>query len=231
MSIWKKVGEILRVLVSSDSLSDIFQNFSTAPEKKIGFTIAVIALSAKMAKADGRVTREEVDAFKQIFDIPKGQERHISRVYNLARKDVAGYEIYAKQISKMLFKKKALLENLIEGLLFISISDGTYHPMEDKFINDVASIFTISGKRLASLKDLYTQETEDTPYKILKVSPDDEINVIRRQWKKLVLENHPDKVLAKGLPKEAVKLANARLSKINLAWNKIKDTKIIENNE
>ena len=103
--------------------------------------------------------------------------------------------------------------------------------MEDKFINDVASIFTISRKRLESLKDLYTQETEDTPYKILKVSPDDEINVIRRQWKKLVLENHPDKVLAKGLPKEAVKLANARLSKINLAWNKIKDTKVLEKNE
>ncbi len=223
MSIWKRVGEVIRVLVSSNSLSDIFQNLSTAPEKKIGFTIAVIALSAKMAKADGIVTREEVDAFKQIFEIPKGQERHVSQVYNLARKDVAGYEIYAKQISKMLFKKKALLENLIEGLLFISMSDGTYHPMEDKFINNVAFIFTISKDRLDSLKSLYTQETKDTPYRILKVSPNDEIDVIRRQWKKLVIENHPDKVIAKGLPREAVKLANARLSKINLAWEKIKN--------
>ena len=228
MSIWKRIGDVLRVFVSSNSLSDVFQNLSTAPEKKIGFTIAVIALSAKMAKADGIVTKEEVDAFKQIFEIPKGQESYISKVYNLARQDVAGYDIYAKQISKMLSKKKGLLENLVEGLLFISISDGKYHPMEDKFINDVASIFIISKERLESLKDLYIQKTEITPYKILNVSPKDDINVIRRHWKKLVLENHPDKVLAKGLPKEAEKLANARLSKINLAWEKIKNARGLE---
>ena len=87
-------------------------------KKKIGFTIAVIALSAKMAKADGVVSKEEVEAFKQIFDIPPGQEKYVSLVYNLARQDVSGYEIYARKISKMLHKKEALLTNLIEGLLF-----------------------------------------------------------------------------------------------------------------
>ena len=104
MSIWKKIGEAIRSLVEGEALSNIFQNFATPPEKKIGFTIAVIALSAKMAKADGVVSEEEVEAFKQIFDIPQGQEKYVSLVYNLARQDVSGYEIYARKISKMLQK-------------------------------------------------------------------------------------------------------------------------------
>ena len=222
MSIWKKIGEAIKSLAEGGSLSDIFQNFATPPEKKIGFTIAVIALSAKMAKADGIVSKEEVAAFKQIFEIPQGQEKYVSRVYNLARQDVSGYEIYARKISKMLHKKEALLTNLIEGLLFISISDGKYHPLEDKFINTVSSIFSIPTEHIQSLKSLYGCNELDAPYQILRVRPNDKLTDIRRQWRKLVLENHPDRVLAKGLPKEAIKLANARISRINSAWEKIK---------
>ena len=100
MSIWKKIEKTIMSLASGEPFSNIFQKFSTPPERKIGFTIAVIALSAKMAKADGIVSKEEVNAFSQIFEIPKGQEKHVSNVYNLARQDIAGYEIYAKKNSK-----------------------------------------------------------------------------------------------------------------------------------
>jgi len=224
MSIWKKIGEAIRLLVEGKALSDIFQNFATPPEKKIGFTIAVIALSAKMAKADGVVSKEEVEAFKQIFDIPQGQEKYVSLVYNLARQDVSGYEIYARKISKMLHKKESLLTNLIEGLLFISAADGQYHPLEDKFINTVSSIFSIPANHLKSLKSLYVYDEVDTPYRILNMKPNDKLTDIRRQWRKLVIENHPDRLLAKGLPKEAIKLANVRISRINNAWEKIKHT-------
>ena len=224
MSIWKKIGKAIKSLVEGETLSNIFQNFATPPEKKIGFTIAVIALSAKMAKADGVVSKEEVEAFKQIFDIPQGQEKYVSLVYNLARQDVSGYEIYARKISKMLHKKEALLTNLIEGLLFISAADGEYHPLEDKFINTVSSIFSIPANHLKSLKSIYVYNEVDAPYRILNMRPNDKLTDIRRQWRKLVIENHPDRVLAKGLPKEAIKLANARISRINNAWEKIKHT-------
>ena len=97
MSIWKKIEKTIISLASGEPFSNIFQKFATPPETKIGFTIAVIALSAKMAKADGIVSKEEVNAFSQIFEIPKGQEKHVANVYNLARQDIAGYEIYAKK--------------------------------------------------------------------------------------------------------------------------------------
>ena len=222
MSIWKKIEKTIMSLTSGEPLSNIFQKFATPPERKIGFTIAVIALSAKMAKADGIVSKEEVNAFSQIFEIPKGQEKHVSNVYNLARQDIAGYEIYAKKIAKMLKNKKILLENIIEGLLFISIADGAYHPKEDKFLNNVASIFCIKRGRLEYLKNMYIDTSANSYYKILNVSPGDNLEQIRKQWKKLVLAHHPDMVLARGLPEEAIRLTTVKLARINEAWENIK---------
>ena len=222
MSIWKKIEKTIMSLASGEPLSNIFQKFATPPERKIGFTIAVIALSAKMAKADGIVSKEEVNAFSQIFEIPKGQEKHVSNVYNLARQDIAGYEIYAKKIAKMLKNKKILLENIIEGLLFISIADGAYHPKEDKFVNNVASIFSIKRGRLENLKNMYIDTSANSYYKILNVSPGDNLEQIRKQWKKLVLAHHPDMVLARGLPEEAIRLTTVKLARINEAWENIK---------
>ena len=222
MSIWKKIEKTIMSLASGEPFSNIFQKFATPPERKIGFTIAVIALSAKMAKADGIVSKEEVNAFSQIFEIPKGQEKHVSNVYNLARQDIAGYEIYAKKIAKMLKNKKILLENIIEGLLFISIADGAYHPKEDKFVNNVASIFSIKRGRLEYLKNMYIDTSANSYYKILNVSPGDNLEQIRKQWKKLVLAHHPDLVLARGLPEEAIRLTTVKLARINEAWENIK---------
>ena len=222
MSIWKKIEKTIMSLASGEPFSNIFQKFATPPERKIGFTIAVIALSAKMAKADGIVSKEEVNAFSQIFEIPKGQEKHVSNVYNLARQDIAGYEIYAKKIARMLKNKKILLENIIEGLLFISIADGAYHPKEDKFVNNVASIFSIKRGRLEYLKNMYIDTSANSYYKILNVSPGDNLEQIRKQWKKLVLAHHPDMVLARGLPEEAIRLTTVKLARINEAWENIK---------
>lgn len=69
--------------------------------KQVAFTIAVIALGAKMAKADGVVTREEIDVFKRVFRIPANEEKNVGRVFNMARKDTAGYEEYAAQVERM----------------------------------------------------------------------------------------------------------------------------------
>ena len=127
-----------------------------------------------------------------------------------------------KKIAKMLKNKKILLENIIEGLLFISIADGAYHPKEDKFVNNVASIFSIKRGRLEYLKNMYIDTSANSYYKILNVSPGDNLEQIRKQWKKLVLAHHPDMVLARGLPEEAIRLTTVKLARINEAWENIK---------
>ncbi len=222
MSIWAKISLLIaRLTKGGEQLSNIFLKLKTPPEKTAGFTIAVIALSAKMAKADGIVKTEEINAFRQVFHIPKNEEKNASRVFNLAHRDVAGFEIYARKIYKMLYSNSKILEDLLEGLLHIATSDGSYHPSENIFIDEVAKIFKLNEATLLTLKSRYIPEQIPNPFVVLGVTPSWDISSIKRKWKKLVRENHPDKLSARGLPPEALSLANSRLSKINHAWETI----------
>ena len=133
MSIWTRIIKAIEALAKGESLSDVFDKLKAPPERSIAFTIAVIALGAKMAKADGYVTPGEVKAFRQVFRIPAGEESNAARVFNLARQDVTGYELYAKRISSMFGQGHQTLIDLLEGLFHIATADNDYHPNEDKF--------------------------------------------------------------------------------------------------
>ena len=85
MSIWSRIADALSALTLGEGLSSVFEKLRTPPERTVGFTIAVIALGAKMAKADGHVTRDEVTAFREVFHIPAQEEDQAARVFNLAR--------------------------------------------------------------------------------------------------------------------------------------------------
>ena len=174
-----------------------------------------------MAKADGIVTHQEKAAFKKIFTILPNDEKHVQYVFELAQKDIAGYEIYAKKISKMLKNKPKLLEDLIEGLLYISIADKIFHPKEENFVNEVAKIFKIPDQKLEILKARYIPVFQKNPYLVLGLNPDSEFKDIKKQWQRLVHESHPDNMIAQGLPQEAINLATSRLIAINEAWQKI----------
>ena len=121
MSIWTRIIKAIEALAKGESLSDVFDKLKAPPERSIAFTIAVIALGAKMAKADGYVTPDEVKAFRQVFRIPTGEESNAARVFNLARQDITGYELYAKRISSMFGQGHQTLIDLLEGLFHLSL--------------------------------------------------------------------------------------------------------------
>ena len=221
MSIWSHISTLLQSLAVGEALSALFKRLKTPPEKRVGFTIAAIGLSAKMAKADGIVTQKERIAFKTIFTIPPKDEKHVDSIFSLAQKDIAGFDIYAKKIAKMLSKNPILLENLVEGLLYISIADGVFHPNEEKFIDRVAAIFKISTYKLTILKARYIPHPQNNPYLILGLNSDSKLSEVKKKWQKLVQESHPDNMIAQGLPQEAVNLATTRLIAINEAWETI----------
>lgn len=221
MSIWTRIAEALSALAKGESLANVFSKLKTAPERSVGFTIAVLALGAKMAKADGRVTRDEVAAFREVFHITPSEETNAARVFNLARSDVAGYDGYARQITRLFGPESPVLEDVLEGLFHIAIADGEYHPAEDAFLADVASIFGLKEAQFHSLRARYSPEHRD-PYLVLSVTPQTPLPDIRRRWRDLVRETHPDRMIARGLPEEAVKLATRRLAEINEAYEDIR---------
>ncbi len=221
MSIWSRITEAMKSLAVGEGLAALFDRLWAPPERSVAFTIAVIALGAKLAKADGKVTRDEVSAFRQVFTIPEGEEDNAARVFNLARQDVAGYPTYAGKIAAMFGAGDPVLIDLMEGLFQIALADGTYHENEDVFLRDVARIFGLGERCFQSLVSRFVPDGPANPYAILGVDPDAGLAAVRAAWRVAVMAAHPDRLAARGVPEEAVQLAERRLISINRAWAEI----------
>ena len=221
MSIWTRISEALSALTAGEGLSAVFDRLRSPPERSVAFTIAVIALGAKMAKADGLVTRDEVTAFREVFQIAEEDSAGAARVFNLARQDVAGFEDYARRIAGMFEDDSHILHDLLEGLFHIAMADGTYHPNENAFLEDVAAIFGMDEDTFASLKARFVPDSSPLPRTVLGIGPNASLEEARAAWRRLVRENHPDALVARGLPEEAIRMAEKRMIDINRAWETI----------
>lgn len=217
------MAEAIAALAKGEGLSVVFEKLRARPDRTVAFAIAVIALGAKMAKADGLVTRDEVIAFREVFVIPPDEEQNAARVFNLARQDVAGFDIYARRIKAMYGDDEGPLCDLLEGLFHIAMADGHYHPKEDVFLREVAQIFGFDERRFRGIRALFVQDAERDPFDVLGVAPEADMAVIRAAWRKLVRETHPDRMIARGVPQEAIKLAERRMVAINRAWEDIQE--------
>jgi len=235
MSIWGKIiggtagfalGGPLGALLGLSVGAAVDASVSAAaqdPEKTrhITFTIGVIALSAKMAKADGRVTREEVDAFKQVFHVPQAEMVNVGRVYDMARQHTAGFDAYARQIADLMQGNSRVLADLLEGLFFIAKSDGHVHPNELNFIRAVAKIFGYSKQQIDQLVHRHVGADPDCPYSVLGIEPSVDSAVLRRHYRSLAKENHPDRLIAAGVPSDLIAVATRRAAEINAAYDTI----------
>src|SRR5262245_33668430 len=190
-------------------------------QHQIAFTIGVIALGAKMAKADGVVTRDEIIAFKEVFKVPEGEMENVSRVFNLAKQDVVGYEAYANQLASLLKGNRRLLEDVLEGLFHIAIADGVFHPNEERFLADVAQRFGLTRTQFKYIKARHVGAVKSDPYEVLGIAPDIDDDSLKKHYRKLVLDNHPDRMIARGVPPEFVSLATKKVAAINAAYQEL----------
>ncbi|MBY6067021.1 molecular chaperone DjiA [Leisingera aquaemixtae] len=221
MSLWTRISDALAALAAGESLTEVFDRLRAPPERTVAFAIAVIALGAKMAKADGQVTRDEVTAFREVFQIAQDDEAGAARVFNMARTDVAGYQEYARRIQRMFANDPTTLCDLMEGLFHIAMADGFYHPGENEFLEEVSRIFGQTPQQFQALRARFVPDAPKDPYTVLGVSPDMPREEIRKHWRKLVRDTHPDAMIARGVPEEAVRLAEKRMIDINRAWDEI----------
>lgn len=221
MTLWSRINTALSALAQGEGLAAVFDRLRNPPERTVAFAIAIIALGAKIAKADGQVTRTEVVAFREIFRIAPEEEANAARVYDLARQDVAGYRDYAARIASLFADRPKLREEVLEGLFHIAMADGAYHEGEDAMLVDVAEILGIESRCFARLRARFVPEAERDPWDVLGVAHDDPPEIIRAAWARLVRESHPDHLIAEGVPPEAVRMAEARLVAVNRAWEEI----------
>jgi DnaJ like chaperone protein len=228
MTIWE------RITAGADGggMSSIFSKLASlfggdgghepsAPHHQVAFTIAVVALGAKIAKADGQVTPDEVAAFKEVFKVEADQAQNVAKVFDLAKQDVAGYEGYADQLGRLFKDNRPLLQDVLEGLFHIASADGVIFPEEDEYLKDVAARFGFAESEYRFIRSRFVVGAQVSPYEVLEMSLDATDDAIKAQYRKLVSENHPDRYIARGMPAEAIEIANRKLAAINEAYDTI----------
>lgn len=216
-SFWQRIADRVRAFLGAP-------NPAMPPERSVAFTIAVIALGAKLAKADGHVRRSEVTAFRRIFVIPRDDERAAARLFDLARETVAGYEEWATRLARLFPPGDPILVDVVEGLYIIATADGAIQPAERDFLETVARIFRLSPAALDGIRRRRDPARRCIPCEVLGITPDTPLPEARKRWRELVREAHPDHAIARGLPPEAVRLAASRTRQLNEAWHAFRDS-------
>ncbi len=223
MTFWSRIGDIIAesagaLSAAVTAFADTLRGGGSETRRKVGFTIAMIALSAKMAKADGVVTRDEIDAFLQLFEIPAGEERNVSRLFNLAKADIAGFEAYARSVARMFPNDPEILEDILDGLFHIAKADSVVHERELAYLERVAELFGFDERAFLRLRERHVLGAAGDPYVVIGADPHWDDARLKAHYRRQVAQNHPDRLIARGVPEEFVRIATERLAAINAAW-------------
>jgi DnaJ like chaperone protein len=229
MCIWSKIRMVLGCLPGVCEAGAVFdrlveavrERFNPEARRQVAFTIALIALTAKMAKADGVVTHDEIDAVRRLFVVPDAERENVARLFNLAKQDVAGFESYARRIRNLHEDDRAILEDVVDGLFVVAGADGAVHDRELDFLERVSEIFGIPEAAFERIGARHVAGDGFDPWAVLGVARGTSPDELRRHYRRLVNENHPDRMMARGVPAEAIRLANNRLAAINAAYDVI----------
>jgi len=227
VSVWQSIGNFVGSVTQSSGLvktiGAAFDPDNWLPGgRDAAFTLALVALSAKMAVADGVVTNSEIRAFRSMVEIPAGAEEQIERLFDLAQEDVAGYDSYARKIRRLFAERPETLEHVLVSLFHIAAADGMIHEKELEYLKSVSDIFGFDEARFEQIAAAFLVEDDGAdPYIILGLMPSANNEEVQRVYRRLVREHHPDRLIAKGVPEEMMALATGRMAAINAAYDVI----------
>lgn len=184
------------------------------------FMTSFVALAAKMAKADGVAVPAEAEAFEKFVDATCSETQAMRRLYDLAKQDTAGYELYAKRIGYILRNEPETRRAVLECLMYVACSDGILHPKEDEFLRVVAEAFGIAPPELKRIRCQFVRDFE-CPFEVLGLSPTATLAEAKAKYRKLAQTYHPDVLMGQGAPLAVQKTAAAKLAQINTAYEQI----------
>lgn len=190
------------------------------------FAIAVVVLAAKLAKCDGPVKREEIAAFRRQFRIPADATRDVGRLFDQARDRPEGYEAYARQLAEAFADNLGMLEDVLAALFRIAEVDGPVNRAEHEYLSNVHRVFRLDqtawDRARGAIPRQQIMADEPDAYAVLGVARSASDVEVRTMWRRLMRENHPDSLAARGVPAEFIALASDKVARINAAWDRIK---------
>ena len=200
-------------------------NFGTFAQPQQVFALSLIVLSAKLSKADGQVSKEELIAVRDKLKIPENEIDNVGKIFNKAKEESMGYEPYAQQIAQIYKNNPNVLEEVINILFYIAEADGSVSQTELDMIQRIAKIFGLNQSQFNSIKESRKESDKINPYIVLESKPEEDLQVIRKKYLKLSKEHHPDILVSKGVPNEVIKESKKKMRAINSAWDQIQKLK------
>lgn len=222
MSFWDRIGVILET-ARKRTLGAVLETLAVQKQRRneAAFSIALIALSAKMAKADGIVTDDEIAAFRDFFQFPDKEADKVRMIFHLAQQDVAGFDEYLRKVARIFEDAPAVLEDVLDCLFYVAAADGVAHPRELELLEKAAKTFATSASSWRCLKAVHLGLGDDDPWLILGLEHGAELAEIKRTYRALVRDHHPDALIARGVPADLVRIAEGRMAAINTAYERI----------
>ena len=216
------IGSMLGGRISSARRSSFQRSFAHSQQV---FAIALIILTAKLAKADGHVSREELIAIKNKLKIPEHEIDQVGKIFNKAKEDSLGYEPYAQQIAQIYRNNPVVLDEIINTLFYIAEADGSISDSELAMMRNIAKIFGLNESQFEGIKESRKSSDKLNPYIVLGCSSNDDFAIIRKKYLQLSKEHHPDVLMNKGVPKEVIEESKKKMRAINSAFDQIEKIK------
>ena len=197
-------------------------------QSNMTFFLAAFSMLAKIAKADGKITKEEIDVVEQFMSknlkLDAPSKEYAKNIFRNAADSNESFSAFAQQFYEHFRNQPQIVEIMLETFLKVSIADNDFNVKEEALILEAVKIFNYGDQNYEILKSKFIKDT-DKFYKILKCSKSDSLEKIKKQYRKLATEYHPDKIIAKGLPEEFVELANEKFKEIKEAFDQVKKEK------
>ena len=216
------IGSMLGGRISSARRSSFQRSFAHSQQV---FAIALIILTAKLAKADGHVSKEELIAIKNKLKIPEHEIDQVGKIFNKAKEDSLGYEPYAQQIAQIYRNNPVVLDEIINALFYIAEADGSISDSELAMMRNIAKIFGLNESQFEGIKESRKSSDKLNPYIVLGCGPNDDFAIIRKKYLQLSKEHHPDVLMNKGVPQEIIEESKKKMRAINSAFDQIEKMK------
>ena len=200
-------------------------NFGAFSQPQQIFALSLIVLSAKLSKADGQVSKEELIAVRDKLKIPENEIEQVGKIFNKAKQESKGYEPYAQQIAQIYKNNPNVLEEVINILFYIAEADGNVSQSELDMMQNIAKIFGLNQSQFNSIKESRKSSDKLNPYIVLGTSPEEDLQTIRKKYLQLSKENHPDMLISKGVPQEVIEESKKKMRAINSAWDQVQKLK------
>lgn len=207
------------------------------------FFTATFSVMGHIAKADGQVTQQEIQAAEQVFDhmnFQPDQRKIAIELFNKGKQNDFDLTAVLAQFKKECGRKITLIQMFMQIQLQAAYADGSKHPAEDKILKDICEALGYPVSMLSQLEAmLYAQQKNyshnpnqppnqtqiNNAYSVLGVGESASNDEIKKAYRRLMSQHHPDKLISKGLPEEMIQVATEKSKQIQKAYELVKSAR------